>query len=1029
MKNSRLQQAVRFALLTATAAAGVPALRAQEAPPAQPAAATAVPLQEVVVTGSRLNTPNTTSISPITTVSAADVQQTGLTRVEDVLNNLPMVFAGMNATTANGADGTATVDLRGLGNPRTLVLVDGLRLGPGSATFGRNYSDINQIPAPLIDRVDVLTGGASAVYGADAVAGVVNFILKSHFEGVQVDAGYNFYQHHNGDQDAVAQYVAASGFPLPPSNVDTGFGKYVSILAGANFADNKGNATAYLTYNNQGSALESQYDYSACSLGVTTLASGTLGLTCAGSSTAAKNGAGGVFRVFNSAGHPILVDTVDGLTNTMRPFGAQDLYNFGPLNYYLNPSERWTAGGFLNYELSSHATFYSSVMFMRNTVNAQIAPSGSFGYQAFIPCADPALNANEVATLCAPAVLAAQGNPYETFTQGGVTTNYPGVNILLGRRNVEGGDRTFEARNDAIRNVVGLKGGISDAWTYNVYAQRSSVDVANYNANYTGLLQMQQALNVLPVGTNGAAACGGPSSRTGTLVGQGTGFSVNPACVPWNVWQAGGVTPAALNFISLPLTQQGYTSEYVVDGSVTGDLGQYGLKLPSADSGLQVNVGAEWRQDYSAFLPDYEEQQGLGGGVGGPTVPISGGFHVSEGFMEARLPLASHLPGADDLSIEGGYRYSSYSEGFNTNTYKLGLEWAPIRDVRFRGSYQRAVRAPNIGELFTPQAVVLDGSIDPCAGPAPSASMAACAATGVTAAQYGSIAKNPAPQYNGNEGGNPKLVPETADTYTFGAVFQPGFAPGLTLSVDYFNIKIKDVIAFLGGNTIILDCLQTLSPTFCSLIHRDQFGSLWLTPEGFIQDTTVNEGELSTKGIDVKGSYRVGLPKLGSLLLALEGTYTQNLITTPVPGFGSYDCVGYYGATCGAANPKWRHVLNVTWSTPWDGLDLNLRWRHIGADDSEQVSGNKFLAGTSFAAGHSHIPAFNYLDLTGTLNIYKNVRLELGLNNIADKAPPIVAGPDCSTSSPAGANCNGNTFPGVYDSLGRYLFATVTATF
>src|SRR5580693_1392554 len=182
-KSRSLQQAVRFALATA---AGVSALHAQEAAPA-PAEA-AAPVEEVVVTGSRLQTPNETSISPITTVSAVDLQQTGLTRVEDVLNNLPMVFAGMNSTTSNGNDGTATVDLRGLGNQRTLVLVDGLRLGPGTATGGRNYSDINQIPAALIERVDVLTGGASSVYGADAVAGVVNFIMNEHFDGFRVDA-------------------------------------------------------------------------------------------------------------------------------------------------------------------------------------------------------------------------------------------------------------------------------------------------------------------------------------------------------------------------------------------------------------------------------------------------------------------------------------------------------------------------------------------------------------------------------------------------------------------------------------------------------------------------------------------------------------------------------------------------------------------------------------------------------------------------------------------------------------------------
>src|ERR1700740_1253740 len=224
-KSRSLNQAVRFALATAAAAAGVSSLHAQTAP-----APTAAPIEEVVVTGSRLSTPNEKSISPITSVSATDLQATGLTRVEDVLNNLPMVFAGQNSTVSNGSDGTAVVDLRGLGPKRTLVLVNGRRLGPGAGD-GRNFSDINQIPAALIERVDILTGGASSVYGADAVAGVVNFVLNTHFEGVQVNAGYHFQQHNNSDS-GVEAIVAARNFALPPSEVNTAFGKYASVIMG-----------------------------------------------------------------------------------------------------------------------------------------------------------------------------------------------------------------------------------------------------------------------------------------------------------------------------------------------------------------------------------------------------------------------------------------------------------------------------------------------------------------------------------------------------------------------------------------------------------------------------------------------------------------------------------------------------------------------------------------------------------------------------------------------------------------------------
>jgi iron complex outermembrane recepter protein len=1036
-KSRSLQQAVRFAL--ATAASGVSALHAQEAPAPAPAAA---PVEEVVVTGSRLSTPNETSISPITTVSAVDLQQTGLTRVEDVLNNLPQVFAGMNSTTSNGADGTATVDLRGLGNQRTLVLVDGLRLGPGSALGGRNYSDINQIPAALIERVDVLTGGASAVYGADAVAGVVNFILNTHFEGIKIDAGYHFNQHDNDNQDGINALLTQSGNPVPSGSVNTAFGKNASILMGSNFADNKGNATAYVTYDNQGAALQSKFDYGGCSLGPTG-APPPNGLACEGSGTSK----GGRFYASTPGGVSFIHHTVmpngTGLQNIGTP-GNADSYNFGPLNYYQVPNVRWTAGSFVNYDVNSHVNVYMNFMFTRNSSEAQIAPSGDFYQASFVPCADPLLSAQERATLCTAGNLAAQGNPTETYN--GVT--YPGLNMEIGRRNVEGGNRIASFLNNASREVVGVKGDIYDSpWTYNVYAQHEQVDSQDQNLNYLSNPFIQQALNVLP-GPGGTMVCGGPTAPFGPLVPTSlyypfnptttTSYGANSKCVPWNIWAPGGVSPASLAFLSIPQQEQGQVEEYVVDGSVTGDLGKYGAQLPWADQGLQINIGAEWRSEASSFSPDYEEQQGNGGGSGGPAVPINGQFTVSEVFTEMRLPIAEHQMFADDLSLEAGYRYSRYSEGFDTNTFKFGGEWAPVRDVRFRGSYQRAVRAPNIGELYTAPAVLLDGSEDPCTGATPTASLAACELSGVKPSQYGHIPGNPAEQYNGRLGGNPDLKPETADTYTFGVVLQPRVTPNLTLSADYFNIKITNVIGPIGGNTILLDCLAAVGnpaqqAQFCPLIHRDPSGSLWRTVEGYVEDLTVNEGELFTKGIDLKGSYRLPLPALGSLLFSIEGTKLLSLATTPIPatvpgGGGSYDCVGYFGDTCGAADPKWRFVFNASWSTPWDGLDINLRWRYIGSQNSEQTSNNAFLAGTPYLP-LSHIPAYNYFDLTGTFNVYKNVRLELGVNNIFDKAPPLVTGGDCSTSSPAGANCNGNTFPGVYDSMGRYLFAHITAQF
>jgi iron complex outermembrane recepter protein len=1008
-----LRRAVRIAL-TAAAVGDVGALHAQEPPPPPGAAER---LEEVVVTGTRLPTPNATSVSPITSVSAAEILQTGLTRVEDVLGQLPMIFPGMNSTVNNGADGTASINLRGLGLQRTLVLVDGARLGPGSAD-GRNWSDINQMPVALIERIDVLTGGASAVYGADAVAGVVNLIINTHFEGIRVDATYHFNQHNNANQDGIAPLLTAAGDPLPPSDVNTAFGKSASLIMGSNFADNAGNATAYVTYDNQSATLESKFDYSACTPNPTPANPPYQALACSGSVVSR----GGWFFASSFSGATLIQHTVDPKTGVFRPFvQPNDLYNYGPSNYFQVPNERWTAGTFVNYELGSQADVYTNVMYMRNSMTAQVAPSGDFTLPSFTPCADPLLTAQEVATLCTASNLAANGGAYEIYNG----KEYPGLDMYIGRRNVEGGNRITGFVNDAVREVIGVKGGSATAWTYNVYAQQSTVDIASTSENQLGNFQIQQALNVLP-GPHGPV-CGGPTGLTGPLVSSGTAFAPNPQCVPWNIWVPNGVSPAALAFMTLPFTSMGSVIEQVVSGSVTGEFGKYGVRLPWAEQGLQLNVGAEWREERSAYLPDYEEQQGNVGGVPGAVLPVAGEFTVREIFSEMRLPLATDRRFADDLSLEGGYRYSSYSDGFITHTYKAGLQWAPVRDIRLRGSYQHAVRAPNISELFYPQLIAADGSTDPCTGPTPSASLAACELTGVKPGQYGHIVPSPLSQYNGLGGGNPALRPESSDTYTAGLVLQPRLVEDLQVSIDYFNIKIDGVIGGIGADIIMTECLASIgnpaqAAQFCPLIHRDAQGSLWLTPAGYVSDLGVNVGELATAGIDINGSYRLPLPGAGSLLFTLVGTYLESLQSTPVAGFGSYDCVGYFGSACGTPNPKWRSLFNANWSTPWRGLDLNLRWRYIGPGVSAQTSTNPILSGNDWWPPLAHIPAYSYFDLAGTVMVSGNLRMELGINNLADKAPPLVVGADCGALA-----CNGNTFPGVYDAMGRYLFMHITA--
>lgn len=974
-----------------------PATAANTAPPEQ--------LQEVVVTGSRISVPNQASISPVTFVSALDVQQTGVSRVEDLLNSLPQVFAAQGGNVSNGGTGAATVNLRGLGDKRTLVLVNGFRLGPGDPA--NSASDVNMIPAELIDSIEVLTGGASSVYGADAVAGVVNFKLNDHFEGVKLVADAGIYQHHNDNPEGVQQAIAAAGFQEAPNSVNTGAQKSLAFIAGLNSPDGNGNATFYATYRNIAGVLQSKYDYSACSLGSGFVTNNSGKFSCAGSSTSYP----GRFTAVDVNGVPLAgrqVENTIGPNGTLIPFSAANLYNFGALNFYQRPDERYTAGAFMHYEFNEHATVYSHFMFMDDISTAQVAPGGIFADLRTFNCSNPFLSTDQINTWCA-------GNTANTAT------------VLIGRRNVEGGPRLTTFEHMDFHEVLGVKGKIDDAWDYDSSFQYSYVNNPNINFNFFDKTKEANALNVIQTPTGPQCVVGG-------------------ACVPYNIFNLSQPpSQAAINYLDTPAQSQGFVKQLAVNINFTGDLGKYGVQSPLASSGLKVNVGGEYRDVTSAVQTDAFEQSPNVDGAGGPAPPILGGEISREGFIEARMPLLEDKPFAQTLNLETGYRYSSYNLGFQTNTYKFGVDWSPVSDVRLRGSFSRAVRAPNVVELFTPAAIGLDGtySSDPCAGATPVASAAACARTGVTAAQYGHIESNPAGQYNGLLSGSQTLHPETALTSSFGIGWTPSFIPGFRAQIDYYNIKIEGVIQGLGGANILNQCMT--NDLLCGDIHRDQFGSLFLLTAlpgaGYIIDPLVNNGSVLERGVDLDLSYSFDIGSVGKIRTALVGTYINSYEVEPIandPG-SSYQCVGYYGATCSSFNTgagipvfRWRHTLRTTWSTPWSGLDVSVAWRYFSGVKSEQFSTNPNLGaiGGTIANGvisntDAFISSFNYIDLTAAVKLGDKVTLRLGVNNVFDKDPPVI-GASTLPGPPAG---NGNTFPQVYDSLGRFIFGQIIAQF
>ncbi len=661
---------------------------------------------------------------------------------------------------------------------------------------------------------------------------------------------------------------------------------------------------------------------------------------------------------------------------------------------------------------------------MDDRTYAQIAPSGAFtgsglATTAGIPNGAWAINCNN------PYLSSAE---YGAFgCTGPAATNTTIEDVTFGRRNVEGGDRTDDLGHTSFRTVLGVKGDINDAWNYDTYFQNGITRFSEEYSNDVSKLNMSNALQAVrnPAGQIVCAA---------NLTGNNA-----PGCVPWNIFQPGGVTPAALAYISVPGEQKGYTQELVWEGDVTGDLGKYGVKLPMANSGLGLSFGTDWREEKAQLLPDEEFISNDLAGQGSPTLPTYGAFSVWEAYTEARLPLVEDAPFAKSLDLEAGYRFSDYSLSFgSTNTWKVGLQWAPVSDVRLRAMYNVAVRAPNIQELYLQQRVELDGTSDPCAsatGTLPSATAAQCANSGVTAAEYGKIVNNPANQYNGLEGGNPNLKPETADTTTFGLVFTPTFLPSFNATLDYYDIKIKNVIGTYGANLILGTCINTANPLFCSLVNRApntgtaSSGSLWLGTQGYVTDATYNLGELQQQGIDLDMTYRIDAGVAGKFDINLNGNYDLHFKTTPYLGSGTYDCAGYYGPSCGAdggVSPRIKSVLRVNYSTPLAGLDFWAKWRLVGPVKVQNLSQNPLLAGPvdPIEGIGNQVPGFNYIDLGASYAVTKKISMRVGVNNVADKDPPII-----QAYYGTSVLDSGNTYPQTYDWGGRYLFANITVDF
>ncbi len=952
-KTTKLRDAITFALAVGLSGPGLAFAQDAAAQQTTPTAESqeATELDTIVVTGTRIKSQTLTASSPVTEINAEQFNLTGASKVEDLVNQYPQLDLNFDSFMNNGATGYATASLRGMGAERTLTLVNGRRLPAGT----NETTDLSIIPAAAVKRVDVLTGGASAVYGADAVAGVVNFILDDEFEGMNVNFGWSAYQHDN-DNKYMQNLQDEAGYPYETGNSGfDGVSKNVDVVVGTAFgAEDRGHAMGWLTWRENKALLQGQRDYASCALGHGFDEDGNVYEYCGGSATADPANFlvnGGFYRANG-----------DG---SFSP--GINIYNYAPINYYQRPDERVTAGFSARYEVNEHFIPYVEFMMLDRESSVQIAESGTFGAALTLPC-----DTDYLGSLCADT---------------GTTTD--DVTVRLYKRNVEGGPRFTRQNTQTNRTVLGARGALAGTWTYDVSL--------GYGFNRTKF-----------VGTNDFLFSRIFDAAQGCPAGSFEG------CIPYDIW-TDSITPEAAAAMSEDSWQIVGTTSKSFQAFATGELG---FGLPSADGeNIGLVVGTEWRENTYSRESDPNSLAGNFAGAGGAATDILESIDVKELFMEAAIPLVVDAGPLDRLGAELGYRYSDYSTSGGVSTYKVGLSAQFAEDYLFRASWNRAIRAPGLTDLYTPATLGLWAGSDPCAGPSPTATQAQCELTGVPASEYGSVPVSPAGQYNGFFGGNTALEPEEANTFTVGFAASP--ISNLNLAVDYYRIKVEDAILTLQPETILNACLT--AGALCERIIRDPTNhyDLWVgnttdPNPGRVLSQVANNGIFEREGIDLNASYAFDLGP-GRLSAAFVGTHTLKDYNEPVPGLKevSYDCAGIISESC--RTPEWRHVFTTRYA--FDRYSVGLRWRHIGEMDFEdELTGEPGDVGTDPYLGASgKMKAFNYLDLSGTVD-FDFGTWTIGVNNVADKEPPLV-----------GNNLteNANSLNG-YDQGGRFVFTSFT---
>lgn len=935
-------------------------------------------VEELVVTGSRISRSSLSTPTPTVILGAEEIEAAGTVNIGDLLREVPAIGPGINAestaATFSGA-GLNLIDLRTLGTERTLVLVNGRRhVGsqPSSTAV-----DLNAIPAALIERVEIITGGASAVYGADAVSGVVNIILKDDFEGLQLDAQYGMSD--RGDADRYQ----------------------IGLTGGTNFADDAGNVVFHVSYADEGGI-----DFDATPGG--------------------RSGANYVDNPANTGPNDGIPDFI--VMKNLRQVGGQqesafiidrgngrEAFGFNPDGtlrpFELGPSgligntlltdggeaaigfdsecpqaqcqlkvpvERFLMNGAVRYDVTDNIEAFFEGKFAMNQAESRIG--SVFEIPPFtnqIPIDNPFVT-DELRDL---------------MTQAGVDS----IGIL--RSDMELGPRGTNSDRRLFQMTVGARGdiGSSDNWNYETYFQYGDSRSTLVRLNDLFQNRFTLALDAVVDPADGEIKC--------RSVVEGT--AQDPGCVPVNLLLGGqALTPEILDFVEIPsASETAQLQQLIWSGVVTGSIGDYW-----GAGAISVAGGVEWREEKSDFQTTGTQQAGLGF-FNSLRPVVLGEFDVFEVFGEVVVPVLSDLPFAESLNVEGAVRYADYSTAGAATSWKLGSDWSPVEDVRFRVVRARAVRAPNIGELFNPGGQGFVTVDDPCdaafVGGGAASRAANCAALGITQ-PFASNAQTI--NIRTQTSGNPDLEVETADTLTIGAVLTPRWIPDFSLTLDYFDIEIDDAINVLGTQQVLDNCvdLATTDNVFCRSVNRDAAGNILL-----VRNQNINVSNFIREGMDIEARYQFDFDNAGFLDLGLVATRILTSETVIAPGTITGGAVIDENGEIG--RPEWRFRGNAAYHAGLFSVNATATFLSDQVADNQPANpeDNRATTGTG---------TFTLIDLSLQYEFSDQMRFSFGADNIFDEQPPGL--PDTRIGG-------GGSFAGaeIYPVIGRFFYLGTRVNF